>query len=440
MSGRGVNGSAQTNSFWRVAALAICVLAITPLFTLLADVSAQARSCSGVRGMGGGLSVVDVPDDLGGSGIRYAVDPARPKRIYVSGRGIVKRSPDGGCTWKQVFPTSSLDQEPFDSACLSAGTVRSVHVVRGARATGSITYVQVENSVARRSGLSLGLSCIYRSNDQGATWEQLGNLASTDGVGPMLGVGDLLPSPTKPRTIYAFRDSLALLWAQIWTYGPPAPWSDAIPDHPFVGPSYVYSSGNGGKDWDQHALPGASGGIPSLCEPGSSVDTHPARDKEVWGAFYSSAGLDESRSGLYHSADRGRTWTFVQTDPSPLASNGEKRFINYLGNLDVFRTPAGHTGLLFTMEHNSWGQSPTRAIVRMSMNGGRTWRELPPQVRSPRSCIRANDAGTHALVVSITGEWPGLYNLGRRTHSPLNNRNLETELRGENISGPPQPT
>jgi photosystem II stability/assembly factor-like uncharacterized protein len=269
--------------------------------------------------------------------------------------GGVWKTTDAGTVWKPVF-----DNEP----------VASIGALAVAPSDAKVIYAGTGESDIR-SDLATG-DGVYRSDDGGATWKNIGlrnsrqisrilvdptdaNMVyagvlghaygpsdergvykSTDGgehwqrvldKGPDTGIADLAMAISQPQ----------VLFAATWNAHRP-PWSTYAP---LEGPgNALYRSVDGGGHWEQisgHGLP-----------------------EETWGRTGIAVSADGRRvyvtldchghSGLYRSDDGGDSWALVNTDPrltsrawyfSSLAIDPSNPNVLYIPNVALYRTEDG---------------------------------------------------------------------------------------------------
>lgn len=227
-----------------------------------------------------------------------AVDPADTKIIY-SGTDAVRKSIDGGHSWKTVFL-----RDPAPAAFVSALAIAPSHP---------------EAIYAITGDYQRGLTSIVKSSDAGKTWRATGggNVTNQDGWG-----GALAVDPRHPSTVYASigrtlvrTTDAGASWQPI-TQGLPKQVVTALtvdptqPETVYAGlyPTYnkniisatggIYKTTNGGATWTQ-AFPGNTAGP---FTPGAlAVD--PTRPTTIY------AVVNGPEAELARSTDAGRTWT-----------------------------------------------------------------------------------------------------------------------------------
>ncbi|WP_156325998.1 WD40/YVTN/BNR-like repeat-containing protein [Nonomuraea sp. SBT364] len=261
--------------------------------------------------------------------------------VWASGsEGTVLRTVDGGRSWENVSPPG----------------------------TQALQFRDVEAFDARRAVvLSIGAgadSRIYRTEDGGRTWtETFRN--------------------DEPRAFYdcvAFFDRRHGL---------------AMSD-PVDGRFRILATGDGGRSWQvlpaggmPEALPGEAG----FAASGQCLVTAGGRD--VWLA---SGGAERAR--VFHSRDRGRTWTVAD---APIPAGDPARGVFALAFRD------SRHGLAVGGDYRPGERSPSAGAV--SRDGGHTWRPAatpPPEYRSgvtwlPRLPFAAVAVGPTGSDITYTG-------------------------------------
>ncbi len=238
---------------------------------------------------------------------------------------VLQRSADNGATWQVALDALSLD----------------VRQIRVAPSDPSTIY-------AEGLGLAAGTSRLYRSTDDGSTWE----LRSSGPPNTFCGFGDLAVAPSTASVLY-------LASAQF----------DAT-SHCHGG---VSRSDDGGATWApaDAGLPGVDGGITAL-----AVD--PGDPDRVWAA---TAGF-----GVWKSTDGGQTWS--QTG-SQLAD--QNLFVLLASRVPVrlYTVPAGSVSVL------------------RSDDGGATWQDWSRGLRVQSIFALVADPGDPRRIYAATsnGVW-----------------------------------
>ena len=258
----------------------------------------------------------------GGRVLAVAGDPVDPRRFYFGGvNGGVWRTDDAGRTWVPIF--DDVDIGSIGAIAVAPSSPKTIYVGSG--------------EADMRSDIAQGIG-MFRSDDGGATWHSIG-LSDTQQIGKIL-VDPRNPNivlvaalghpygPNAERGVFRstdggrhwtktlFKDantgaiSLAfepgnpnVVYAALWQTRRP-PWNTYPPSS---GPgSGLYKSADGGKTWRQltgHGLPSAPGRM--------GLATSPANPRRVYVLADSS---DPDQGGLYRSDDRGVSWIKVTGD------------------------------------------------------------------------------------------------------------------------------
>jgi photosystem II stability/assembly factor-like uncharacterized protein len=243
------------------------------------------------------------------------LSPVSRDVVWASGSGgTVLRTVDGGRSWQNVSPPGASE----------------------------LQFRDVEAFDARRAVvLSIGEgtdSRVYRTEDGGRTWtETFRN--------------------DEPR---AFYDCMAFFDRRHGL---------AMSD-PVDGRFRILATEDGGRSWrvlPSEGMPAALPGEAGFAASGQCLVA--AGDRDVWLA---SGGAERSR--VFHSRDRGRTWTVADT---PIPAGDPARGVFGL----AFRDP--HRGIAVGGDYRPEQQSPSAGAV--SRDGGSTWHAAathPPAYRS----------------------------------------------------------
>ncbi|WP_239068035.1 WD40/YVTN/BNR-like repeat-containing protein [Actinomadura bangladeshensis] len=280
------------------------------------------------------------PADAGGPGWRLTPTgtDARFRGLAAVGRdvawlagsgGTVLRTTDGGRSWQDVAPSGAAGLEFRDIEAFDAR--RAVVLAIG------------EGDASR----------VYRTSDGGRTWT--------------LGFQN-----DDPRAFYdcvTFFDSRHGL---------------AMSD-PVDGKFRIISTRDGGRSWrvlPSSGMPPALEGEAGFAASGQCLVSHGSRD--VWLA--TGGG---SRARVFHSGDRGRTWTVADT---PLPSSPSQ------GVFAVAFRDSRH-GIAVGGDYRPGEPSPNAAAT--TTDGGRTWQPAPRPPSEYRSGVAYS--GPVALAVGPTG-------------------------------------
>ncbi len=345
--------------------------------------------------------------------------PGRPNTFYfgAAGGGVWKTT-DAGRTWHGLL------QHQATSA---------IGALAVAPSNPDILYVGT-GQVAARYDIADG-NGVYRSNDGGKTWRNVG-LEATRHIGRILisprdpdrvlvaAMGHVF-GPNPERGVYLTMDGgrhwKRVLYVNDATGAVDLAWDPANPSvvyaamwqmrmHPWLdyfmpqsGPgSGIYKSSDGGQHW-QHltaGLPTANVGRIGLAVAPGSRGSIVYASVALEGSALTTAPLARGQSGLYRSDDAGAHWRLVNNDPV-LASS-------YFGRLTV---DPRHSGTVYVT-----GQS-----IRRSTDGGKTfgffkgapggddYHFLWIDPRDPSHMIEGADQGA-AVTVDGGKSWSSWYN------------------------------
>jgi len=204
------------------------------------------------------------PAVTGGRVHDIEVVPGDPSTLYVgAASGGLWKSTNRGHTWVNVFDTMAVST--FGDVALAPSDPRIVYAGTG------------EQNNRQSSSWGNG---VYRSDDAGATWRHLG-LAETRHI------GKVVVDPADPDVAYVA--ALGNLWAP-------------SPDRG------VYKTADGGRTWAKVLFVDVHTGVVDLVmdpsAPGTLYAAAYQRLRRTWGFNGGGPG-----SGIYKTADGGRTWT-----------------------------------------------------------------------------------------------------------------------------------
>jgi photosystem II stability/assembly factor-like uncharacterized protein len=204
------------------------------------------------------------------------LDPLNPDILYVTaayclgcGQGELYRSLDGGAHWE--FITSAFGVETLPSS-------REIVIVPQDADSDRISDVIYVGAWAGNKGGDKG--GIWKSNDEGATWQQIGRVDGDSELLKRANVWVLRSDPSHPNVLYA----------GMFVYGD----SDS--------PGGIFKSTDGGMKWADitNDIP-----VPNISDIAISPDGH---------TLYAATNplyRPEPGAGIFKSTDGGETWALV---------------------------------------------------------------------------------------------------------------------------------
>ncbi|WP_245738311.1 WD40/YVTN/BNR-like repeat-containing protein [Streptomyces sparsogenes] len=281
------------------------------LATAVAAAPAQARQARPEGVSGAGWRLKDSGTDARFRGLAAV---SRTTAWVAGSKGTVLLTHDGGRGWRDVSPPGAEGLE-----------FRDVEAFDGRRA---VVLAIGEGEASR----------VFRTDDAGATWTE--TFRNTD-----------------PR---AFYDCVTFFDARNGI---------ALSD-PVEGKYRVLATGDGGRSWrvlPSDGMPAAQPGESAFAASGQCLVSSGRRD-----AWFATGGAAGAR--VFHSADRGRTWTVADT---PLPAGDPARGVFGLAFRDA------RVGLAVGGDYRAGQASPKAAAV--TADGGAGWTEAaapPPAYRS----------------------------------------------------------
>ncbi len=268
-----------------------CLLSMAVSTAQTIDKEALSKAASGLK-----LREIG-PALMGGRIADIAVNPDDRSEWYVAvGSGGLWKTTNSGITWKPVF-----DDQPsysMGTVTLDPNNPNVVWVGTG------------ENVSGRHVALGDG---VYRSNDVGTTWQQMG-LAKSEHI------GKILVDPRNSDVIFVAAEG------PLWSAG---------------GERGLFKSQDGGKTWNLVLEIDKNTGVTDMEFDPSNPDVLYAaayqRRRQTWSLL---AG--GPKSGIYKSTDNGETWRQVKTG----LPSGD------IGKIGLAVTPADSEFVYATIEAN----------------------------------------------------------------------------------------
>jgi photosystem II stability/assembly factor-like uncharacterized protein len=197
------------------------------------------------------------PKMAGGRVEAIAVPQGQPSTVYVGiGSGNVWKTTNNGLTWTPVFEKESSP---------------SIGDIAVAPANPDIVWVGTGETEPRHSGYSYAGTGVFKSNDGGRTWTNMGLHESHH-------IGKIVIDPRDPDTVY-----VAAIGA-FWSAG---------------GERGVFKTSDGGRTWRKSLDTGDRTGVVDLV-------ADPADSRILYAAAWQTVTGPES--AIYKSTDAGRTW------------------------------------------------------------------------------------------------------------------------------------
>lgn len=261
------------------------------------------------------------PINIGGriTDIEISSDAVNTRFIGAASGGVF-RSTDNGESWQPIF-----DEQPM----LSIGDIAL------APSNQEIVFVGTGEVNAGGGSLAYDGDGVYRSNDNGTTWTNIG----LQEVGS---IGKILVHPTDPETLWV--GAMGPLFRNDTNRG-------------------VYKTTDGGISWEQVLFIAENTGIVDMViDPSDSEVLYAAawqRERTPENRIYGGAN-----SGIYKSVDGGVTWTELTTD-LPSAANQKGRI-----SIDIAQS---NSDVLYASYADAIGF--IQGFYKTT-NGGNTWTSL----------------------------------------------------------------
>jgi photosystem II stability/assembly factor-like uncharacterized protein len=418
---------------------------------------AQAAALKGAAAARAATWTQRGPTNIGGRMTDIAVHPLNGDIVYAgAAEGGVLRSVDAGQTWTPLF-----DDQP----------VLSVGAVAIDPGNPDVIYAGTGEVNPGGGSVAYGGAGLFRSSDQGESWELVGledsgsigriRIDPTDSNRIFVAVMGFLWETNPERGVYRTTDG-GTTWERVLYVNSQTGCVDLImrPDDPDVlyaamwerirqpeyydygGPNCaVYRTTNGGDTWDL-----VGGGLPAPSADGGRIGVSLcASDPAVMHVIY--ADRIGYFDGLYRSTDGGFTWTRtndgslsaayasygwwfgnVRTHPVDAdmiyvlglqfyrSTDGGSSYQNVSGGMHV-----DHHGLEFGPGPNPVLYNGNDGGVYRSTNGGSIWTKLYdlPITQAYRIALDANNAnavylgaqdnGTNRTLTGATDDWEWIY-------------------------------
>ena len=225
--------------------------------------------------------------------------PGQPDTFYFGAvGGGVWKSQNSGRTWNPISET--LPDASIGAICVAPSDPSTIYIGAG--------EADMRNDIQHGHG-------VYKSTDAGKTWKHLGLDDSRQ-------IGRIIVDPGDPDIVY-----VAALGHQ---YGPNTQRG-------------VFKSTNGGKSWTKSLYTDADTGAAELAMDPNDSDVIYASmwqtKRPPWSYYPPSNGPG---SGLYRSADAGKTWAKISGGGFP----------SFVGKTSVAVSPGdSNEGLVFRRDH-----------------------------------------------------------------------------------------
>ncbi len=343
----------------------------------------------------------------GGRSVAVTGDPSSPRVFYFGAvDGGVWKTTNAGASWTNIsdkyFKNSSIgaiEVAPSDHNVIYVGTGESdfrgdvtygggmyrsndqgkTWEFMGLAGTRHIARIRIDPNnpdvvYVAAFGRAFGPNSergVYKSEDGGKTWKRV--LFVNDSTGAI----DLAMDPDNPRILYA------AMWQAERT-----PWGFTSGGNG----SGIYKSTDSGESWKNIS---GNKGLPAGILGRIGLTVSPANPERIWAEVEAKAG------GIYRSDDGGKTWQYLNHDRnlrtrpwyfSRIVADPKNQNTVYLLNVGFYKSIDGgksfdRAGTPHSDNHDLWidPHNPDRMIeandggATVSMDGGKSWSTLDNQ-------------------------------------------------------------
>ncbi|MEQ8302094.1 MAG: hypothetical protein RIB47_01790 [Cyclobacteriaceae bacterium] len=244
------------------------------------------------------------------------VDTSKPGTLYAAfGSGNLWKTNNNGLTWKPIF-----EQQPS----LGIGDIAL------APSNPDIIYLGTGESLKKPRNFTMPGTGVYRSDDAGETWKNLGLSDSWH-------IGEIVVHPTNPDVVYVA--VLGHFWSTNTNRG-------------------VYRSMDGGKTWEHVLYVDDQTGA-------NDIVISPSNPSVLYASMWeNNPSINGKKSNIYYSKDAGKTWS--KSEKGLPTDEGKGRIgltVSYTNPNKVYAF----------MDHREKEEGKGAAEIYRSMDGGVTW-------------------------------------------------------------------